>query len=115
MTDTPEPTPEPAPTPAKRSWLSDARVGLAGLVVGLIALVIAVAPYATGGDFDARVRSYLLANPEVLQEVSDALNAKADVARQAADRELAGQITARAAANPALLAPDPRDPGSASP
>jgi protein-disulfide isomerase len=110
MTDTPEPAPDVAPKPARASWFSEARVGLAGLVVGLIALVIAVAPYATGGDFDARVRSYLLANPEVLQEVSDALNAKADVARQAADRDLAGQITARAAANPALLAADPRDP-----
>ena len=110
MTDTPEPAPDVAPKPARASWFSDAKMGLAGLVVGLIALVIAVAPYATGGDFDARVRSYLLANPEVLQEVSDALNAKADVARQAADRDLAGQITARAAANPALLAADPRDP-----
>lgn len=110
MTDTPKPTPDAAPTPAKGPWLSDARVGLAGLVVGVVALVIAVVPYATGGDFDARVRSYLLANPEVLQEVSDALNAKADVARQAEDRERATQITARAAANPALLAPDPRDP-----
>lgn len=110
MTETPEPSPDAGSIPARASWFSEGRVGLAGLVVGLIALVIAVAPYATGGSFDDRVRTYLLANPEVLQDVSDALNAKAQEARVAADRGLADQITARAAANPALLAVDPRDP-----
>lgn len=110
MTETPEPSTDVAPTPARASWFSEGRVALAGLVVGLIALIVAVAPYATGGSFDARVRTYLLANPEVLQEVSDALNAKAQEARVVADRSLADQITTRAAANPALLAADPRDP-----
>lgn len=110
MTDTPDPSPKVTPTPDRASWLSEARLGLAGLVVGLIALVVAVAPYATGGSFDDRVRSYLLDNPEVLQEVSDILNARAQDAQNAESLRLAEQITARAAANPTLLAADPRDP-----
>jgi len=57
----------------------------------------------TAGDFGGRVRAYLLANPQVLDEVVAARQANEDNARVA-------QINQAAAANPALLATDARDP-----
>ncbi|HZV83401.1 MAG TPA: thioredoxin domain-containing protein [Brevundimonas sp.] len=71
--------------------------------MSILALGLAAAPYATGRDFDGRVRAYLMNNPEILQEVSAALQAKQDGDRTAA-------INASAAANPALLAVGPSDP-----
>lgn len=109
MTDTPPAPPAPADKPASRIFAQN-RVSLAALAVATAALVAAVVPYATGGDFDARVRSYLLAHPEVLQEVSDKLNERAYADQAAQQQRLADEITARVAANPALLAADSRDP-----
>lgn len=100
MTDTPDPTPD---KPGASRFFSEARAGVAALAISVIALGIAVAPYATGGSFDGRVRSYLLQHPEILQDVSAALQAKEDNARVAAVQE-------RVAANPALLQADARDP-----
>ena len=60
---------------ADRSGLA----GVAALAVSLVALVISVAPYATGTDFGSRVKAYLVQNPEVMQEVSSALVQKAHV------------------------------------
>ena len=102
MTETPE-------TP-RGGFLTGPRVGMAALAVSVIALVLAVAPYATGGDFDGRVRSYLLRNPEILQEVSLKLEEKAQQAQMAQTRVHAQEMTARVAANPSLLAIDARDP-----
>lgn len=106
MTETPEPL--PASTRFSR-LLSGGRAGVAALAVSVVALVIAVAPYATGTDFDSRVRSYLIQNPEVLQEVSDALNARAQQQQVVENRQKTAEITARAAANPDLLSVDSRD------
>lgn len=100
MNDTPKTTPEV--TGASR-FFSQGRAGVAALAVSVIALGVAVAPYLSGQDFDGRVRAYLLRHPEVLQEVSTALQTKEDSART-------GAIQARVAANPTLLAADARDP-----
>ncbi|KQW83611.1 DsbA family protein [Brevundimonas sp. Root1279] len=113
MTDAPQPTPdatpETKPSPFRR-YLTGDRAGTSALAVAALALVVAVAPYARGTDFDSRVRAYLLRNPEVLQEVSDALNAKAQQQQLVDNHKSAQDITARVAANPALLAIDPQDP-----
>ena len=106
MTDTPE-------TP-RGGFLTGPRIGMAALAVSVIALVLAVAPYATGGDFDGRVRSYLLENPEILEEVSLKLEQKAQQAQIAQARVHAQEMTARVAANPSLLAIDARDPSFGS-
>lgn len=73
------------------------------MAVALVALGVAVTPYVTGSDFDGRVRAYLLKNPEILQEVSAALQTSEDGARTDA-------INQRAVANPALLAVTAQDP-----
>ena len=97
-------TPEPKPAPSRLGGIPKGpRTSLIALAVSVVALVLSVAPYATGGDFDGRVRSYLLQNPEILQEVSVALQAKEDRARAEA-------ISQRAATVPSMLAADPRDP-----
>ena len=72
MTDAPDPKPAPS---ALSRLLSGGRAGVAALAVSIVALVISLAPYASGTDFGSRVRAYLVQNPEVLQEVSDALTA----------------------------------------
>ena len=69
MTETPEPRPEPS---LFSRLLGDGRAGVAALAVSVAALVIALAPYASGTDFGSRVKAYLVQNPEVLQEVSNA-------------------------------------------
>lgn len=109
MTDAPDATPDTKPSPFRR-YLTGDRAGTTALAVAALALVVAVAPYARGVDFDSRVRAYLLRNPEVLQEVSDALNAKAQQQQLVDNHKSAQDITARVAANPALLAIDPQDP-----
>lgn len=100
MTDALNQIPE---TPRGTGLLAGSRIGLVALAVSIIALVLAIAPYATGRDFDGRVRTYLLDNPEILQEVSVALQAKEE-------RALTETINQRAASVPAHLAADPRDP-----
>lgn len=106
MTETPEP--KPAPSVSER-LLSGGRAGVAALAVSIVALIVAVAPYATGTDFGSRVKAYLLQNPEVLQEVSLALDQKAQQQQIVDNRRKTAEITARAAANPGLLAVDGRD------
>ena len=90
--------------------LSGQRAGVAALVVAVAALVVALAPYATGTDFGSRVRAYLVENPEVLQEVSVALDQKAQQQQIADNRQKAAEVTARVAANPSLIAVDAGDP-----
>lgn len=106
MTETPDP--RPAPSPFNR-LLSGNRAGVAALAVSLAALLISVAPYATGTDFGTRVKAYLVQNPEVLQEASNALDQKALQQQIAENRQKTAEITARVAANPGLLAVDSRD------
>jgi protein-disulfide isomerase len=91
------------PDTARGGILAGPRTALIALAVAILALVLAIAPYASGGDFDGRVRSYLLQNPEILQEVSAALQAKEEGA-------LVAQINQRASTTPSLLAVDARDP-----
>lgn len=100
MTDTPDPTPGAR---EDAGFFARPRASMAAMAVAVIALALAAAPYVTDRDFDSRVRTYLLQNPEILQEVSLALQAREDGART-------GAINERAAANPSLLAADPRDP-----
>ena len=94
-------TPKPARDPL--AWFASGRGGAVAVGVSVIALGLAAAPYLTGGDFGGRVKAYLLANPEVLNEIQDAYQAKAEGAR-------VDTINAAVAANAALMAPDPRDP-----
>lgn len=105
MTDAPERMPEAA---QDAGFFSRPRASMAAMGVAVIALALAAAPYARGNDFDSRVRAYLLENPEILQEVSAALQAKEDGAVTEA-------LNQRAAANPSLLASDPRDPAFGPP
>jgi protein-disulfide isomerase len=101
MTDAPDPTPA---APRLRRFVTGDRAGVTALGVAVVALVLAAVPHATGGgDFNGRVRSYLVQHPEVLQEASAALEVKGLQAQ-------ADAISGRAAASPSLLAVDPRDP-----
>ena len=100
MTDTPEPQAE---VPAPRPFLSGLSTGKAALAVSVVALALAAFPYFGGGTSDARIRAYLLNNPEVMQEMSTALQIRSD-------SQLADSITRRAAASPSLLTVDARDP-----
>ncbi|GAA0870049.1 DsbA family protein [Brevundimonas basaltis] len=106
MTETPES--KPAPSLPSR-LLSGGRAGVLALAVSIVALIVAVAPYATGTDFGSRVKAYLIQNPEVLQEVSIALDQKAQQQQIVENRQKTVEITARAAANPGLLGVDGRD------
>ncbi|WP_299176001.1 thioredoxin domain-containing protein [uncultured Brevundimonas sp.] len=99
MTDE-APAPETAPVRPVR--FSGALAGYLALGVSVVALGLAAAPYFTGGSGD-NVRAYLLEHPEVLQEVSLALQAKEGQAR-------VDETNAAASSNAALLAPDRRDP-----
>lgn len=97
---------EAAPPPRDPfARFGDPRMTAAALAVAVLALVTAAWPMVTGGggDFGSRVRSYLLANPDVLDEVVRARDVKAS-----ADR--VNQLTQAAQANPALLAPGPNEP-----
>jgi len=105
MTDDVPPAPaDPATTPTTsvlRRWLSGRSV--LALVVSVIALGFAAAPWINPDLFGSRVRAYLISHPEVLEEAVNARQAREDQAR-------VGEINAAVAANPALLRPDPRDP-----
>jgi protein-disulfide isomerase len=100
MTETPAPRLDAPRTPG---FFNGPRTGQAALAVAAVALALAAFPYFNGGPFEQRVRGYLLRHPELLQEMSDGLRAKEDSARTEA-------INRRAAASPALLATDARDP-----
>lgn len=99
MNDAPEP---PTETP-DRGFFSRPRASLAALGVSLAALVLAGAPYLTGEDFGDRVRAYLLANPQVLDEVVQARDAHAS-------DERTSRINAAAAADPGILSASAREP-----
>lgn len=89
-------------SPARASgWTADPRVGVAALAVSVAALGLAAAPWF--GGMDGRVRAYLLAHPELLDEMVQARQSREDQQR-------VETINAAVAANPGLLAPDPRDP-----
>lgn len=95
------PTPKLAERPSH--WFSSRNAGVAALAISVVALGLSAAPYVTGGDFGGRVRAYLLANPQVLDEVV--------AARQTNESNaITAQINQLAQANAALLAPDARDP-----
>ena len=85
------------------TWLGSGRGGAVALAVSVAALGLAAAPYAGGDAFGGRVRAYLLANPQVLDEVMAARQVAEEGARVEA-------INTAVAANPALMAADPRDP-----
>ncbi len=101
MTDAPEPT----PPQRARAFLTVERGVMAAVAMSAVALVLAAAPWVGGGGgaFDQKVRAYLLEHPEMLQEMSAALQTKQDNAQ-------ADAINRRAAASPALLAVDADDP-----
>ena len=100
-----EPPPAPAASPARSAlarWVSGRSV--LALIVSVLALVFAAAPWISPDLFGGHVvRPYLLAHPEVLDEVQTAYQSKADEGRVAA-------IDANVAAHPDLLRLDPRDP-----
>jgi protein-disulfide isomerase len=99
MTDAPDQSPVAPPRALSPKWLS-----MTALAFSIIALGLAALPYANGGgDFGGKVRSYLLAHPEVLDEVVQARDARA-----ATDRITATNAAARA--NPASLAAGPGEP-----
>lgn len=89
-------------------WVRDPRLGVIALGVSLVALGVSALPWLTGGDFDGRVRAYLLSHPEVLEEMLQARQGQ----QQAASAEA---INAAIAADPSLLAHDPRDPAVGPP
>lgn len=109
MTDAPTPpappvapneTPKDAPSPASSGRGPAALLAWAGPVLGTIALVVALIGQL---GFEDRVRGWLLANPGVLDEMMQA--------RQLQQAELgAAETDRRIAADPSLVAVDPRDP-----
>lgn len=100
--DAPAPAPK-SPSLTPRDWFNGHRLGVAALAVSLVALGLAGAPYLNGGDFGGQVRAYLLAHPQVLDEVV----AARDLAARA-DRT--SGINAVVARNPAALAPAAGEP-----
>ena len=103
MTDDAPKTAPDLPASAPGKGFTPRRMGVAALAISVVALGLAVAPYFSGEVLGGSVRSYLIAHPEVLDEVVAARQAGEDGARVDA-------INAAVAANPALLRPDPRDP-----
>lgn len=86
MTDTPEPA-------QKAGWMASRWLAPVALGVSALSLVLTGVAWA---DFDGRVRSYLLANPQILDEVV--------AARETAETEgQVGRINAAAEANAPLL------------
>ena len=108
MTDNPTPATDHAAAPeqgkARRSASGTSTPVLAGAAVAIsaAALILAGLPYlGVGGG--SQVRSYLLNNPQILDEML--------AARQAAEEQNAtSAIDQAVAANPQVLAHDPRDP-----
>lgn len=99
MTDAPDQSPVAPARALSPKWLS-----MTALAISIIALVLSALPYANGtGDFGDKVRSYLLAHPELLDEVVQARDARAWTNRMNA-------ANAAASANPASLAAGPGEP-----
>lgn len=98
MTDTPESGAARAPGAAAR--LLNSRWTAPALAVA--ALAAAVVPNLPG-VFEARVRGYLLAQPQILEEIDQAR------ALQAQDQRIAA-LNAAAAANPGVFEPGPHEP-----
>lgn len=93
-----------APTPATRTTpFTPVRLAGAALAISVVALGLVATPMLTGGDFGGRVRAYLLANPQVLDEVIQARDANANTDRIA-------NLNAAVAANPSALAAGPMEP-----
>ena len=103
MTDETTPPEATADAPSQTNRLKPQYLSWAAVGLSVVALGLSAAPYLSGGDFGGKVRAYLVAHPEVLDEVVAARQAKADAGT-------ADQINAAARANPALLAVDARDP-----
>ena len=73
MTDAPDQSPVTPARALSPKWLS-----MTALAVSIIAMALAALPYANGGgDFGGKVRTYLLAHPELLDEVVQARDARA--------------------------------------
>ena len=102
MTDDASAPEPPTAPPSRKDGFTGGVAGYVALGVSVVALGLAAAPYFGGGS-GGDVRAYLLEHPEVLQEASLALQAKAEQAR-------VEDTNAAATANAALLAPDARDP-----
>ena len=96
MTDT------PPPEPRRQSLLDRFNPGWAALVVSLIALILAAAPFVSGG-MTGPVRNALLDNPEILREASQRLQEQ----EMAAVRDAARAAIAQ---NLPALNGDERDP-----
>ncbi|MGI4818477.1 MAG: DsbA family protein [Janthinobacterium lividum] len=102
MTD-PQITPDtPEKAPKRAGGLSPTVLGGAALALSVLALGVAAMPYV-GGGFGEQVRSYLLRNPQVLDEVLEARQAQED-------QNMVASINAAVEKNPNLLAVDARDP-----
>lgn len=102
MTD-PQITPDtPEKAPKRAGGLSPTVLGGAALALSVLALGVAAMPYV-GGGFGEQVRSYLLRNPQVLDEVLEARQAQED-------QNMVSSINAAVEKNPNLLAVDARDP-----
>lgn len=96
MTDVPPEAPRP------KSMLDRFNPGWAALVVSLFALILAAAPFVSGG-MTPQVRSALLSHPEMVREAILRLQQQETAAIQAAAREAIAQ-------NLPDLNADPRDP-----
>jgi protein-disulfide isomerase len=97
MTETPPEAPRP-----RQSMLDRFNPGWAALAVSLVALILAAAPFVSGG-MTGPVRNALLNNPEILREASERLQQQELAAVQAAARAAIAQ-------NLPALNDDPRDP-----
>jgi protein-disulfide isomerase len=96
MTDELPPAEATPPKTALQHWVSGRSV--LALIVSVIALALAAAPYAAPALFGAKVvRPYLIAHPEVLDEAVTAQQQQAN-ATQISD------VNAKVAANPGILA-----------
>ena len=98
--DAPATPAPPAPQRVLPRWLTAGRLALG---ISVVALGLASAPYLAKREFGGQVRDYLLANPQVFDEVMAARQAAEDGAR-------VEQVNAAIASNPSLLKHDPRDP-----
>lgn len=95
------PTDAPEPQTLKPRWYSGRSVLALG--VSVVALVLAGAPYLSPTITGGQARAYLMAHPEVLDEVLAARDQKAASQRSQA-------IDAAVAANPRALAAGPGEP-----
>lgn len=89
--------------PLDGGFFSRPRASMASMAIAVVALVLAAAPYLQTGDFNGRVRAYLLANPQILDEVIRARDLRANTDRVRA-------INAAVAADPGVLAADALEP-----